>query len=297
MEQNKTASPAEPGAVTAPPEKAARPAREKPAPQRRVGSLTLGICLIAAGTFFLCYFFVPGFPWQRVLEIAPAAGLILLGAEVLFFAARPGQWKYDFVSVFICLVLMAMCFGLALLPAVWDQVDPQVRQIQNRLSDEALAELYAACKANNSDIAIEDMGGRLYLDVSGAKTLDEVAAMSPSDYYLNVTVQLFGPYDSKEAFAQDCRTLTTLAQQCTVPPDVLHFEWQAADAAVDDALDTGRPFHVESYALTLSGDVQMDWTADQMTRQIEVQNLLDEENTDDTVDDAASESAHEGSRS
>lgn len=281
MEPNKTAVPKEPGTVPAPPEK--KPVPEKALPQRRVGSLTLGVCLIAAGVFFLCYFFVPGFPWQLVLKVAPAAGLILLGCEVLFFAARPGRWKYDFVSVFVCLVLMAGCFCLALLPAVWDQTDPQTRQIQNRLSDEALAELYAACKGNSDGIAIKDMGGQLNLDVSGAKTLADVAKMSPSERYLDLTVQLFGPYDSKQAFAQDCRTLTTLAQQCTVAPDVLHFEWQAYDPAVEDALDAGRPLHVESYALTLSGEVQMDWTADQMARQVEVQNQLDEEN------DAASE--------
>ena len=277
MEPNKTAAPKEPGAA-APPEKMPKSVQEKALPQRRVGSLTLGACLIAAGVFLLCYFFVPGFDWQLVLKIAPAAGLILLGCEVLFFAARPGRWKYDFVSVFVCLVLMAGCFGLALLPAVWEQIDPQTRQIQNRLSDEALAELYAACKAGGADIAIRDMGGQLYLDGSGAETLDDVAAMPPSQRYLDLTVQLFGPYDSKEAFAQDCRTLTTLARQCTVAPDVLHFAWQAYDPAVEDALNSGSPLHVESYELTLSGQVQLDWTADQMALQVEVQNQLDEEN-------------------
>ena len=65
-------------------------------PRRRVGSLTLGVCLIAAGIFFGCYYFVPGFDGQLVLKIASAAGLVLLGCEVLFFACRPGRWKYDF---------------------------------------------------------------------------------------------------------------------------------------------------------------------------------------------------------
>lgn len=276
MEPNKTAVSNGPGTVPTPPEKKRTP--EKPVPQRRVGSLTLGACLIAAGVFFLCYFFVPGFNWKLVLKIAPAAGLILLGCEVLFFAARPGRWKYDFVSVFVCLVLMAGCFCMAMLPAVWEQIDPQRRQMENRLSEEALAELYAACKDNGADIAIKDMDGRLYLDGSGAETLADVADMPSSERYLNLTVQLFGPYDSTEAFAQDCRTLTTLAQQCTVAPSVLQFEWQAADPAVEDSLNSGTLSHVESYALTLSGEVQLDWTADQMARQVEVQNLLDEEN-------------------
>ena len=106
------------------PETRPEAAKLQDAPGRRVGSLTLGACLIAAGIFFLCYYFVPGFDWQLVVRIAPAAALVLLGCEVLFFAARPGRWKYDFVSVLVCLVLIACCFGLSLLPAVWDEIAP-----------------------------------------------------------------------------------------------------------------------------------------------------------------------------
>ena len=80
------------------------PQPAKPQPLRRVGSFTLGVCLIAAGIFFLLAYFVPGVDWKLMLKIAPAAGLILLGGEVLFFAARPGRWKYDFWSVLICLL-------------------------------------------------------------------------------------------------------------------------------------------------------------------------------------------------
>ena len=55
-----------------------------------------------------------------VLKIAPAAGLILLGCEVLYFAARPQRWKYDFLSVFLCIVLMVSAFGGACLMAAFD---------------------------------------------------------------------------------------------------------------------------------------------------------------------------------
>lgn len=66
------------------------PQPAKPQPLRRVGSFTLGVCLIAAGIFFLLAYFVPGVDWKLMLKIAPAAGLILLGGEVLFFAAARG---------------------------------------------------------------------------------------------------------------------------------------------------------------------------------------------------------------
>ena len=99
-----------------------RPAPKAPesAPVRRVGTLTLGVCLIACGVLFLCYFFVPHFNWELALKIAPAAGLILLGCEVLYFAARPQRWKYDFLSVLLCIVLMVSAFGGACLMAAFD---------------------------------------------------------------------------------------------------------------------------------------------------------------------------------
>lgn len=99
-----------------------RPAPKAPesAPVRRVGTLTLGVCLIACGVLFLCYFFVPHFNWDLALKIAPAAGLILLGCEVLYFAARPQRWKYDFLSVLLCIVLMVSAFGGACLMAAFD---------------------------------------------------------------------------------------------------------------------------------------------------------------------------------
>ena len=50
-------------------------------PLRRVGTLTLGVCLIAAGTLFLLARFLPGLPWLVIWQVLPAAGLILLGVR------------------------------------------------------------------------------------------------------------------------------------------------------------------------------------------------------------------------
>ena len=76
-------------------------------PLRRVGTLTLGVCLIAAGTLFL--------PWLVIWQVLPAAGLILLGCEVLYYSARPGACRCDFGSVVLCLLMMGGCFGVSTL--------------------------------------------------------------------------------------------------------------------------------------------------------------------------------------
>lgn len=274
-EQNKIPLTAQPGSVPPPEQKPA----EKPL--RRVGSLTLGACLIAAGVFFLLYFFVPGFDVQLTLKIAPAVALVLLGCEVLFFAARPGRWKYDFVSVLVCLVLMAGCFCMAMLPLLWDEVSGENQQTMNRLSTQAIDELYSACKQDAQDIAIQNISGWLYLNGAKAETLQQAAALPAGDTCLTLTVELFGPYDSAADFARDCYTLTALAKQCTVPPDSLHFTCGGVRSPAESSLNSGSLQSTQDYALTLSGAVQLDWTVQQMEQQTETEYLLDAENIPD----------------
>lgn len=84
-------------------------------PLRRVGTLTLGVCLIAAGVLFLLARFLPGLPWLVIWQVLPATGLILLGCEVLYYSARPGACRCDFSSVVLCLLLMGGCFGISTL--------------------------------------------------------------------------------------------------------------------------------------------------------------------------------------
>ena len=261
----------------------------KQPPLRRVGSFTLGVCLIAAGTFFLLTYFVPGFPTQPVLRIVPAAGLVLLGGEVLFFAARPGRWKYDFWSVLICLMLMGGCFCLSLLPVVWEEISPQRRQTELRLGQEYTAEAYDRIKTAAPEVRVKDIRGNAYLYSSKTETLRDLDA---GDGHLSLTVELFGDYDSVQASAQDCRRVTDAVQQCSALPDELRIAW-SPDNDPEESLGTGTLQQVEQYTLELVGIAQLDWTADQMAKQTEVQYLLDEENEETAESEAFSEESAE----
>ena len=250
------------------------PQPAKPQSLRRVGSFTLGVCLIAAGIFFLLTYFVPGVDWKLTLKIAPAAGLILLGGEVLFFAARPGRWKYDFWSVLICLVLMGGCFCLSLLPVVWDELGPERDQASMKLSQQYTADAYAQIRKSDPDAPVKDISGNVYLYTGAVKTLEDIDGGSG---YVTLDVELSGSYGSAEQFAQACRSMTDAVQQCRPQPDTLIFAW-SPDNDPEESLGTGTLQQVEQYTLELVGIAQLDWTADQMAKQTEVQYLLDEEN-------------------
>ena len=261
----------------------------KQPPLRRVGSFTLGACLIAAGAFFLCYHFVPGFDWQLALKIVPAAGLVMLGGEVLFFAARPGRWKYDFWSVLICLVLMGGCFGLSLLPVVWEKIGPERDQASMKLSQQYTADAYAQIRKSDPDAPVKDISGNVYLYTGAVKTLEDIDGGSG---YVTLDVELSGSYGSAEQFAQACRSMTDAVQQCRPQPDTLIFAW-SPDNDPEESLGTGTLQQVERYTLKLVGIAQLDWTADQMAKQTEVQYLLDEENEETAESEAFSEESSE----
>ncbi len=261
----------------------------KQPPLRRVGSFTLGVCLIAAGIFFLLTYFVPGFPTQPVLRIVPAAGLVMLGGEVLFFAARPGRWKYDFWSVLICLVLMGGCFCLSLLPVVWDELGPERNQASMKLSQKYTADAYAQIRKSDPDAPVKDISGNVYLYTGAVKTLEDIDGGSG---YVTLDVELSGSYGSAEQFAQACRSMTDAVQQCRPQPDTLIFAW-SPDNDPEESLGTGTLQQVEQYTLELVGIAQLDWTADQMAKQTEVQYLLDEENEETAESEAFSEESAE----
>lgn len=250
------------------------PAAAQAEPVRRVGSVTLGICLITAGIFFLAYHFLPNFDAPLVLKIVPAAGLVLLGCEVLYYATRPQRGKYDFVSVFVCLVLMACCFGLTLLPLVWEQIDPDNQLVAQKLSDDYQRSVYEKFQQDAPDIRLKDMGCwvELYRYDGGEGKLT-----SDNTETLELNVWLQGPYDSAEAFAKDCRRLTNVAQQMEVQPKQIGFFCRGFSDA-DKELASGSLVQKENYELYLNGTVQLDWTAEEMAKATDVESLLDEEN-------------------
>ncbi len=250
------------------------PAAAQAEPVRRVGSITLGICLITAGIFFLVYHFLPNFDAPLVLKIVPAAGLVLLGCEVLYYATRPQRGKYDFVSVFVCLVLMACCFGLTLLPLVWEQIDPDNQLVAQKLSDDYQRSVYEKFQQDAPEIRLKDMGCwvELYRYDGGEGKLT-----SDNTETLELNVWLQGPYDSAEAFAKDCRRLTNVAQQMEVQPKQIGFFCRGFSDA-DKELASGSLVQKENYELYLNGTVQLDWTAEEMAKATDVESLLDEEN-------------------
>lgn len=79
--------------------------RNEGAPQRRVGTLTLGVVLVAAGVCMLVSMFFPTLELKWVVQASPVI-LVSLGVETLLAAKGGGRVKYDWVGMILCFLLV-----------------------------------------------------------------------------------------------------------------------------------------------------------------------------------------------
>ena len=82
---------------------------------RRVGTLTMGICLICAGVLFAAHLFVPGIlTYYFIFRLWPVI-LIMLGIEVLAANIKNKEEKilYDGWAIFIMVLIMCLAGTMA----------------------------------------------------------------------------------------------------------------------------------------------------------------------------------------
>lgn len=85
-------------------------------PQRRVGTFTLGVVLVLAGTAMLVSLFYPALDLVWALKCAPCI-LIALGVETLLAARTGGRVKYDWLGMLLCFLLTGA--ALCMYAAAW----------------------------------------------------------------------------------------------------------------------------------------------------------------------------------
>ena len=218
----------ESAAVAAPPaaplaghEEKARPVRT-----RRVGTLTCGIALIIFGIVVGAFLIWPNFDLMLLLRLCPAL-LILLGGELIAasFSRFELRLKYDFASIFLCLVLGLAAVGLSIFLVVVRWFGPDQQAVQARLTAQTDA---AAYQLLEDEPAVEDCRSDVvfYTPVSSQT---DIATINPD--HLRFEVTLRGPYTDAGVFAADCARIRDLLMAGNVSPDRITFTWTQEDGA------------------------------------------------------------------
>lgn len=213
--------------------------------RRRVGTLSLGLALIACGLGVLAAYFVPDFPVLTALKLAPLV-LVALGGEMVWHGLRQEAVRYDLLSLFITLILLGAGCLAALVPLAVDYYQPgRYETVRDHFSEQVDARLDGG-KVWQADVYVS-LSGRLGL--TDQEALEEATA--------SCEVELYGPYDTPEAFAADC--LTQLQALEGVRLESVWFRWR--NDQTEMTLEADPALARQASADLLAGRVQVETLA------------------------------------
>lgn len=214
--------------------------------RRRTGTLTLGLALILVGGCILGYCFVPGFDLLAAAKLSPLL-LVLMGLEILIGSFLKGdEYRVNFGSVLLCLILVGCSLCVAALPMFWDYYGPESEQREAQITSELSSTCYDQLK--NSGVTDLDSHLNRYTQ---AEHLNELTAADN----LYVNVDLRGEYADAAAFARACQPVLSVLTQAV--PSAAR---QSVQLEGTNTLD-GRP----DYSVSLSGPYQMTADLDTLT--------------------------------
>ena len=214
--------------------------------RRRTGTLTLGLALILVGGCILGYCFVPGFNLFAAAKLSPLL-LVLMGLEILIGSFLKGdEYRVNFGSVLLCLILVGCSLCVAALPMFWDYYGPESEQREAQITSELSSTCYDQLK--NSGVTDLDSHLNRYTQ---AEHLNELTAADN----LYVNVDLRGEYADAAAFARACQPVLSVLTQAV--PSAAR---QSVQLEGTNTLD-GRP----DYSVSLSGPYQMTADLDTLT--------------------------------
>lgn len=173
---------------------------------RRVGTMTLGVSLIAIGAAILAYMFNPGFDIRIVAYLAPVI-LIGLGLEVLIRScfSKDRTYKFDFASGILCVFLVLGSFCVSLMPYVVYYIGPERFTSEEELLSAEREKLYQAFRGDQR-VERYYLNGGIDPSLTRAQR-DENDRWIYQLSYLRADVFLLDGCDDEAAFAQTCREL------------------------------------------------------------------------------------------
>ncbi len=254
-------------------------------PVRRVGTLTMGFSLIAAGVVALITIFNPDFNLSLAFKLSPVI-FILLGTEILIGSIRHKgeRIRFDFLSGFICFCLVCGAGVLALAGAFMPYLNPQIWIARDRIEYNTSDELVSAVCAVD---AVSDAGFSVnlppYAVLTGSINDPDTASLIQV-YWGNV--DLIGPYDSKESFAQDCLRVLEALEGYPYRISNLSINWRDEQPAQNGTV------RVQSYELHINRPSIRNLSLDAISKQVMSEQYFVSADTGEAVFEESTEGMH-----
>jgi len=192
-------------------------------PARRVGTITLGLALIAVGIVALMFMFFPNLDYITIAKLTPII-FVFLGFEILasFFLSKGQRIKYDFLSGFICFMLIVGSMGVVTALPLFNRFGSPKNNIEKRLSNEIYDMLYQQLspgkniKSLNVDVDLD------YLTYSPDITVSE---LKNAGSQVLIDIELIKEYQSDDEFSKDCKAIID-----TIKSDNINFSHISIEA-------------------------------------------------------------------
>ncbi len=229
----------------------------KPPHPRRVGTLTAGLALILTGLAIGASLLWPSFDLTIAFKLCPLI-LIFLGIEVVAsnFAGSNVPIKYDFLSFFLCIVLVFSALGLSTIPYFVTYFGPEKHNAEQRLSKELEEKVYSVLK--DSEVVYDSYSTVTLADWRRPRevTLGELSGGDTVD----ISIDLRGPFADAASFAKTCADLRDKVLTSGLKPDNLYFSW----STIDENNDT-----TASASLNLTGSFALHEAAAELAQRVD----------------------------
>ncbi|PWL43280.1 MAG: hypothetical protein DBY45_07410 [Clostridiales bacterium] len=227
---------------------------------RRVGTVTLGIVLIVVGALLIWALFEPTFSVATIAKFSPAI-LILVGIEMIvgYFRSDGNKVKYDFLSMFVCFLLIIGSIIGTMVPTVF-RATVGWAQIEERLDDDIEDSIYETTKdlktIDSIHVNVYRYAGwnRIEGDFSKVPTYEEIR--DGKDYNVNLHVNLRGGYADKAAFTASCKEILDLVKVLEIPLEHVSFNFDGDKYY--GSMDLNGPYNLELTAAEMEEKVRFE---------------------------------------
>lgn len=187
---------------------------------RRVGTITMGIALICFGGLLIAALMFPNVQYISILQFSPII-LVALGIEIIiqYIVRRNQPLKYDFLSCFVCILLIGASLILAAIPVAAKYFGPARHDKEQEM--ESL--IYDSCYDQLSGFDdISSLNVNLNLRFSSLPENMTIADLNNADS-LNISCTLSGDYASAEEFVAAVRPVLKKIMSIDCPVTSMSF--------------------------------------------------------------------------
>lgn len=206
----------------------------------------MGVCLILTGFAICVALLMPSLDITLLYKLAPLI-LVALGIEVLVGSMRGEKLKYDFLSMFMCFLIICGALAASCVPFMMEYYGPAHSEAQGRLQQEWYDNLYAGL-AGNADIS--RVNTRVYLE--RARSVDDIKTLADvvGEDYLRAEIVLDGSYADKDAFLKACVPVLKAVQESGAVADDVTIRTPQQQEPIAYSLDFDGRYQLEKDVLS-----------------------------------------------